>query len=88
MTDSPFQSKITHTQDTIRFHTPDELERFLKGTKFNIVFSAIPISGEPETFCYDFEEDTVIASNRALFDSIDDFISYAFQCDSEGYLNM
>jgi hypothetical protein len=85
MADSPFQSKITHNPDTIRFHTPDELEKYLKDTKLNIVFSAIPTSGEPETFRYVCEENAVIASDGTLFDSVDDFICYAFQGDAEGY---
>lgn len=71
----------------IRFRRPEELQEYLENSdKEELLFSAIPISGEPETFRYNSREKVVTrTSDGALFDSIDDFICYAFQCDREGY---
>gem|GEM_PF-2172351 len=71
----------------IRFRTPYELQDYLENTdKEELLFSAIPISGEPETFRYNNREKVVTrTSDGALFDSVTDFICYAFQCDAEGY---
>ncbi len=71
----------------IRFRRPDELQGYLENTdKEELLFSAIPISGEPETFRYNSREKVIIRTgDGALFDSVADFICYAFQCDPEGY---
>ncbi|HHW39943.1 MAG TPA: hypothetical protein GXX19_02115 [Syntrophomonadaceae bacterium] len=63
------------------------MQDYLENTdKEELLFSAIPISGEPETFCYNSREKVVIRTgDGALFDSVGDFICYAFQCDPEGY---
>jgi hypothetical protein len=73
----------------IRFRTPEQLQGYLEragNAEFN--FRAYPISGEPETFHYNSREKVVTREKDGrAFDSLDDFICYAFQCDAEGYPN-
>lgn len=71
----------------IRFRKPDELQDYLENAEEEeLIFSAIPFSGEPETFRYNSRERAIVRTeDGALFDSVADFICYAFQCDSEGY---
>jgi hypothetical protein len=45
-------------------------------------------AGEPENYRYNSREMVVTRENDGrAFDSLDDFICYAFQCDAEGYPN-
>jgi hypothetical protein len=81
---STFRSRIIQNPDTIRFHTPDELQQFLQDAKKSMVFLAIPISGQAETFRYDYGEKAVTASSGTAFGSLGNFTCYAFQCDAEG----
>ena len=71
----------------IRFRKPDELQDYLENTeKEELIFSAIPISGEPETFCYNSrEKESVSTEDGTSLDHSPDFICYALRCDSEGY---
>lgn len=72
---------------TRRFRTQDQLQGYLeRAGNAEFSFRVYPISGEPETFHYSGKEKTVTRENdRRLFDSLGDFIGYAFQNDSEGY---
>lgn len=71
----------------IRLHTPHELREFLQRTEqAELVFRAYPIAGEPEDFRYlDHEQTVVRLKDGRTFDSLEDFICYAFQCGAEGY---
>ena len=72
----------------IRFRTPDELQKYLDNTgKHDLYFRAYPISGTPETFHFDGHEKVVVTRQRDgfSFETVDDFLCYAFQCDTEGY---
>ncbi|MGI5943016.1 MAG: hypothetical protein ACOX86_12380 [Pelotomaculaceae bacterium] len=73
----------------IRFRTPEQLQGYLKKAgKAEISFRAYPIAGEPENYRYNSREMVVTRENDGrAFDSLDDFICYAFQCDAEGYPN-
>ena len=70
----------------IRFQKPEQLQSYLEKAGNNeFSFRAIPISGEPETFHYSSSENIVRETDGRSFDSLDDFICYAFQCDATGY---
>lgn len=73
----------------IRFRTPEQLHGYLdKAGKAQFSFRAYPIAGEPETYHYSSREKVVTREHDGRsFDSLDDFICYAFQCDAEGYAN-
>lgn len=71
---------------SIRFQTPDQLNRFLeREVNADYSFRAYPISGEPENFHFHSGENIVRESDGRTFDSLGDFTCYAFQCDAEGY---
>lgn len=71
----------------LRFRTPDQLQDYLeKAGNAELSFRAYPIAGDPETFHYNGGEKAVTReTDRRYFDSLEDFICYAFQCDVEGY---
>ena len=83
------KDKERKQNNNIRFRTLEDLEDYLvKSGKQEIVFKAYPISGEPESFRYEGTEKTVIRlEDGSLFDNMEDFLHYAFQCDNEGYPN-
>lgn len=69
-----------------RFLAPEQLQSFLeKEANDDFRFQAHPISGEPETFHYNGSKNVVRETDGTSFDSLSDFICYAFQCDAEGY---
>ncbi|MCL6638496.1 MAG: hypothetical protein K6T80_02280 [Firmicutes bacterium] len=74
-------------RDAIRFRTPEALQEYLEGIKEEgFLFRARPISGRPETFLFNGREKVVTRErDQSTFDSMDDFLCYAFQCDREGY---
>ncbi len=70
-----------------RFRTPDQLRRYLDNlSEPEVDLKAYPISGEPEVFRY-FHHEQVVTRDKdgRTFNSVDDFLNYAFQCDAEGY---
>jgi len=71
----------------IRLRTPQELREFLQRIdQVELVFRACPIAVEPEDFRYlDHEQTVVRLKDGRTFDSLEDFICYAFQCGAEGY---
>jgi len=70
-----------------RFHTLEEFRSYLENAgdgEFD--FSAIPIFGAPENYHYNGHEKVVTRKKDCqIFDNVDDFLCYAFQCDPEGY---
>ncbi|MEG6523824.1 hypothetical protein [Desulfotomaculum sp. 1211_IL3151] len=75
------------TDKQIRLTTVEELAQYLENLgDQNQYFRAIPISGTPEEFLYKGQEKAVLREkDQRLFDNLEDFICYAFQCDPEGY---
>lgn len=70
----------------IRFRKPDELQDYLENAEEEELIFLPSLFGEPETFRYNSRERAIVRTeDGALFDSVADFICYAFQCDSEGY---
>jgi len=71
----------------IRLRTPKNCGSSCSGlTKWKLVFRAYPIAVEPEDFRYlDHEQTVVRLKDGRTFDSLEDFICYAFQCGAEGY---
>ncbi|AEF93887.1 hypothetical protein Desca_1015 [Desulfotomaculum nigrificans CO-1-SRB] len=69
------------------FETLEELRSYLENVGDGEVdFSAIPISGMAESFHYDGKGKVVTRlDDNKMFDNIEDFLCYAFQCDDEGY---
>lgn len=75
------------TDNQIRLTTVGEMAQYLAnlGDK-DQYFRAIPISGAPEKFLYQGQAKAVLREkDQRLFDNVEDFICYAFQCDPEGY---
>lgn len=73
--------------DRIRFTTINELGQYLENVgEGELSFRAYPISGTPEDFHYNGEEQSVVrVKDQRTFDNVEDFTCYAFQCDPEGY---
>ena len=71
----------------IRFTTLGEFAQYLENVgDGELTFRAFPISGTPEEFYYKGHEKAVIRSrDQTIFDNVEDFLCYAFQCDQEGY---
>ena len=71
----------------IHFCTPDELQKYLENTgKEDLNFQAYPISGTPENFHFDGHEEIVTRERDGFsFETMEDFLCYTFQCDTEGY---
>ena len=76
-------------QRFMRFHTLENLDNFFKEAKNQeLIFKAHPISGSPERFRYDSSEQVISSlEDGSMFDSMNDFYRYVFQCDPEGYPN-
>ncbi len=74
-------------QEKIRLTTLDEFAQYLENRgPGQLDFTAYPISGNPEAFHYDGQEQLVTrVSDGKSFDNVEDFLRYAFQCDQEGY---
>ncbi|MBM7856165.1 hypothetical protein JOC37_002598 [Desulfohalotomaculum tongense] len=70
----------------IRFRALDDFQRYLeKVGDGRLDFRAYPVSGSPENFHYDGREKAVTREKDGrMFDSVEDFLCYAFQCDDEG----
>ncbi|MTI79945.1 MAG: hypothetical protein FH758_03510 [Firmicutes bacterium] len=71
----------------MRFNSLNEFQDYLEkqGDK-TMEFRAIPISGEPEEFYYDGHKKVVTRNEDGkMFDNVEDFLCYTFQCDEEGY---
>ncbi|MBO8137858.1 MAG: hypothetical protein H0Z40_06960 [Desulfotomaculum sp.] len=73
--------------DLLRFRTLQAFQKYLgKIGDGKVDFYAYPISGSPERFHYDGHEKVVRREKDGrLFDNVEDFLCYAFQCDREGY---
>jgi len=73
----------------VRFRTSDQLQGYLaRSDNAEFDFSLYPIAGSPETFHYSGGDQVVTrVTDQRSFDSLEDFICYAFQCDAEGYSN-
>ena len=71
----------------IRFRTLEDLQKYIDNTgKQDLNFRAYPISGAPETFHFDCHEKVVTRERDGFsFETMEDFLCYAFQCDTEGY---
>lgn len=76
-------------QRLLRFHTLENLDNFFRESESReIVFKACPVSGHPERFRYDSDGKAVSnLEDGTMFDSMEDFYRYVFQCDAEGYPN-
>jgi len=72
-----------------RLSTLDDLRGYLENqARQEYAFRVYPISGKPETFSYNSLSKVVTnLADGSLFDSMEDFLGYAFQCDREGYPN-
>ncbi|ABO50013.1 hypothetical protein Dred_1483 [Desulforamulus reducens MI-1] len=81
------RKKSNETDNRIRLTTTDELSQFLENQgERQLDFKAIPISGTSEEFHYNGHEKSVTKKqDQNLFDNVEDFVCYAFQCDPEGY---
>lgn len=78
--------KKTETLPRTRFNTPEQLLSYLhRADDHRVTFQAYPISGEAETFRCQGGGIVVRKADGKSFKSLDDFVCYAFQCDSEGY---
>ena len=82
-----YQQDIVQGKDKlIRINSITDMASLLKKTGNTMDFKAYPIAGEPETFHYDQSQQSVTRTKDGkLFDNIEDFICYCFQCDLEGY---
>lgn len=70
----------------IRINSITDMANLLEKAGSGLDFKAYPIAGEPETFHYDQSQQSVTRTKDGqLFDNIEDFICYCFQCDPEGY---
>ncbi|WP_333870286.1 hypothetical protein [Desulforamulus putei] len=81
------RSAATLKGERIRFTTLEEFAQYLENIgDGELDFRAIPISGRPEEFHYSGHEKVVVRNrDQKLFDNVEDFLCYAFQCDGEGY---
>lgn len=69
-----------------RCRSLENLQEYLaKSGNGQVDFSAHPISGEPERFHLDKEDEIVTRKKDGRQFEIGQFVSYAFQCDPEGY---
>ncbi|GAB6181413.1 hypothetical protein JCM14036_27320 [Desulfotomaculum defluvii] len=73
----------------IRLTNIDEMGQYLKNVEDGeLHFRVFPISGTPEEFHYNGHQKSIIRKkDQKLFDNVEDFICYTFQCDQEGYAN-
>ncbi len=69
-----------------RCRSQENLQEYLaKSGDSGVDFSAHPISGEPESFHFDKEEEIITRKKDGHQFEMGEFVSYAFQCDPEGY---
>ncbi len=89
------KGKENHGEDNVnsrnytRFRTLNDLRGYLENpVRQEFAFMVYPVSGKPEAFSYNSQSQVVTnLEDGSLFDNMEDFLGYAFQCDREGYPN-